>query len=59
MGFPVSPLGSLLDRSLVVQSLKSCLDSFQSRGLQHARVPVLHPLLEFAQIHVHLVGDAV
>ena len=28
-------------------------------GLQHARFPVLHYLLEFAQTHVHWVGDAV
>jgi len=28
-------------------------DSLQLHGLQHARLPVLHYLLEFAQIHVH------
>ena len=28
-------------------------------GLQHARLSVLHHLLEFAQTHVHWVGDAI
>ena len=28
------------------------------RGLQHARLPVLHYFLELAQTHVHWVGDA-
>jgi len=27
--------------------------------LQHARLPVLYYLLEFAQTHVHRVGDAI
>ena len=31
----------------------------QPHGLQHARVPVLHHLPEFAQIRVHRVGDAI
>ena len=34
-------------------------DSLQPHGLQHARYSVLHYLLEFAQIHVHRVNDAI
>ena len=33
-------------------------NSLRPHGLQHARPPVLQHLLEFAQIHVHQVGDA-
>ena len=29
------------------------------RGLQHARLPCPSPLLEFAQTHIHWVGDAI
>ena len=37
---------------------KSCLDSLRPHGLQHARLPC--PCLpEFAQVHVHWVGDAI
>ena len=35
---------------------KSCL---AFHGLQHTGFPVLHHLLEFAQTHVHCVGDAI
>ena len=58
MGLPVSPLGSLLDFSLLLSHVNRVL-ILRSHGLQHARVPILHRLLEFAQIHVCLVGDAV
>ena len=34
-------------------------DSLWPHGLRHAGFPVLHYLLEFAQIHVHWVGDAI
>jgi len=34
-------------------------DSLWPHGLQHAGFPVLHYLLEFAQIHVHRVNDAI
>ena len=34
-------------------------DSLWPHGLQHARLPVLHYLLEFAQTHVHWAGDTI
>ena len=34
-------------------------DSLQPHGLQHDRLPFLHYLPEFAQTHVHWVGDAI
>ena len=34
-------------------------DSLQHRGLQHTSFPVFHHLPEFAQTHVHRVGDAI
>ena len=34
-------------------------DSLQPHGLQHARLPVQHHLLELTQTHVHRVGDAI
>ena len=34
-------------------------DSLHSHRLQHARLPCPSPLLEFAQTHVHWVGDAI
>ena len=34
-------------------------NSLQSHGLQHAGFPVHHQLLELAQTHVYLVGDAI
>ena len=34
-------------------------DSLRSHGLQHARLPVLHYLPEFAQTHVHCISDAI
>ena len=42
----------LLSRSVVS-------DSLESHGPQHARLPFLHCLSEFAQTHVHRVDDAV
>ena len=38
-------------------SLRS--NSLWPHGLQHARLPVLHHLLEFAQTHVHWVDDTI
>ena len=40
-----------------VQSL-SCVYLWP-HGLQHARLPILHHLLEFAQTHVQWAGDAI
>ena len=34
-------------------------NSLQPHGLQHARLPVHHQLLELAQTHVHRVGDVI
>ena len=34
-------------------------DSLWDHGLQHARLPVLHHLLELAQTHLHWVSDAI
>ena len=34
-------------------------DTLLPHGLQHARLPILHYLLEFTQAHVHWVGDAI
>ena len=34
-------------------------NSLRPHRLQHARLPVLHCLPEFAQTHVHWVGDAI
>ena len=41
-----------LSRSVVSNSLRP-------HGMQHARPPVRHQLLEFTQIHAHWVGDAI
>ena len=43
---------------LLLFSYSVMSNSFRPQGLQHARLPVLHLLLEFAQTHVHRVGDA-
>ena len=37
---------------------QSC-STLRLHGLQHARLPVHHPLPEFTQTHVHWVGDAI
>ena len=34
-------------------------NSLQPHGSQHARLPVQHQLLEFTQMHVHQVSDAI
>ena len=34
-------------------------DSLQPHGLQHARLPCFHYLLEFVQTHVHWVNDII
>ena len=34
-------------------------DSLRPRGLQQARLPVHHQLLEFTKTHVHRVSDAI
>ena len=43
---------------VVVQSL-SHVQFFATPGTQHAKFPVPHHLLEFAQVHVHCISDAV
>ena len=43
--------------SVSVQSLSRV--RLWPHGLQHARLPVHHQLLELAQTHVHWVGDAI
>ena len=50
----------LVDISGCMLSSRSVMsNSLWPHGLQHARLPVLHHLSEFAQIHVHWVGDAI
>ena len=44
--------------NIVVQS-QSCVRIFATHRLQQARLPVLHYLPEFVQIHVHWVGGAI
>ena len=46
------PVTSLLLRCSVV------CDSWRPHGLQHVRLPCPSTSLEFAQIHIHCVGDA-
>ena len=43
---------------IVAQSL-SHVQLFETHGLQHTRLPVLHHFLELARTHVHWVGDAI
>ena len=49
----------LLPFLVVVLQLLSWFQLFETPGLQHSRLPVLHPLLEFAQTHFHWVGYAI
>ena len=49
---PTSMLLLLLSHSIMS-------DSLWPHGLQHSRLHSLHYLLEFAQTHVHWVGDAI
>ena len=47
---------------MLIMLLFSCLvlsDSLWPHGWQHTGFPVLHYVLEFAQTHVHWVGDAI
>ena len=44
--------------AVVVQSL-SCVQFFETPGLQHTRLPFLHYLPEFVQTQVHWVSDAI
>ena len=50
---------SLLILTLLLLSRLVMSDSLWPHGPQHARLSVLHCLLELAQTHVHWVGDAV
>ena len=49
---------SSVSAAFVAQSL-SLSDSLQPHGLQHNRLPCFSLSLEFAQTHVHWVGDAI
>ena len=42
-----------------IQLLSYVFDSLRPHGLQHARPPCHHQLLELAQTHVHRVSDAI
>jgi len=44
--------------SILLFSFSVVSESLRSHGLQYARLPVLHYLPEFAQTHVHWIGDA-
>ena len=44
---------------LLLFSHKVVADCLWPHGLQHTRLPGLHDLPEFAQTHVHWVGDAI
>ena len=44
---------------IMLFSCKVMSSSLQLCGLQHAGFPVLHFLLEFAQIHIHWISDAI
>ena len=51
-----------MKRSSLLWWLFSCSvmsNSLWPHGLQHARLAVPHHLLEFAQVHVHWIGDAI
>ena len=53
-------LSKLKHTVVVVHSVaKSCLTLSNPMDCSMPGFPVLHYLLEFAQIHVHLVSDAV
>ena len=61
--FPDSTVYSSTPQSLFLFQLRYVVhlivfDSMQPQGLQQARLPVLHYLLEFAQTHVPRVSDA-
>ena len=43
---------------LLLLSCSVMSDSLQPHGLQHARLPCSHHLLEFVQMHVHWVSEA-
>ena len=52
--------GSLVDQFCLLLSFSCSVvsDSLWPHGLQHSRFPVFHHLSEFAQSHVHCIGDA-
>ena len=58
---PAFPLSSFIKRlfSSVQFSCSVVSDSLRPHESQHARLPVHHHLLEFTQIHVHRVSDAI
>ena len=56
--FRQNAFAHLVDYSLVVHC-QWCLTLCSSMGCNLPGFPVLHYLLEFAQIHVHCVGDAI
>ena len=49
---------------LAVGSVVTCIcqvisNSLRPHGLRHTRLPIPHHLLEFAQVHVHCINDAI
>ena len=57
LGQEVSKLCGLVQLYIVIAVVAQS-GLFATHGLQHARSPVPHHLLEFAQIQVHCIGDA-
>ena len=58
--FKLSSYNSLYDSSVLLLlsfSRSVVSDSLWPLGLQHTRPPCPHHLLEFAQVHVHCIGD--
>ena len=53
------PCHRIKDEQVVVISYSVVSDSLGPHGLQHARLPCLHYLPEFAQSHVRWVSDAI
>ena len=45
--------------TLIIVAVQSCLTLFDPMDCSMSGFPVLHHLLEFAQTHVHQVGDAI
>ena len=53
-GFPGTVAGSTVHPAVLLLFCHSVMsDSLRPHGLQQARLPILHCLPEFAQIHVH------
>ena len=57
--FPLYRQSHNPDESSIQFSCSVVSDSLRPHGLQHARLPCHHHLLEFVQTHVHWVSDAI